>query len=107
MFIGRVKGNVVASQKISVVVGRKLLLVEAHTVEPGPPAQLKATGRMLVVVDTVGAGEGEYVLVTQGSSARLTDMTADLPIDAVIVGIVDTLTVGGKTIYREQDQAGR
>ncbi len=107
MFIGRVKGNVVASQKVAVVSGRKLLLVEAHTVEAGPPAKLKATGRVAVVVDTVGAGDGEYVLVTQGSSARLTDMTAELPVDAVIVGIVDTLTVGGKVIYREKESGGR
>ena len=51
------------------------------------------TGRTFVAVDTVGAGEGEFVLITQGSSARLTPETKNLPIDTVIVGIVDTVHV--------------
>ena len=50
----------------------------------------------MVAVDGVGAGVGECVLFTQGSSARLTPTTKDAPVDAVIVGIVDTIEVGGR-----------
>ena len=46
-----------------------------------------------MAVDTLGAGVGDYVLLTQGSSARLTPETKNLPIDAVIVGIVDQVHV--------------
>lgn len=49
-------------------------------------------------VDSVGAGIGECVLFTQGSSARLTSATKDAPVDAVIVGIVDTVEVDGKAV---------
>src|SRR3990172_2982265 len=102
MFIGKVTGSVVASQKIKSVIGKKLLLVQAMGVE-GEPAVLKSTGRTAVAIDTVGAGEGELVLVTQGSSARLTDMTADVPTDAVIIGIIDAIQVGEKEIYKQRE----
>jgi len=48
----------------------------------------------------VGAGEGELVMFTQGSSARLTDTTRDLPVDTVIVGIVDTVEVAGRRLEK-------
>jgi len=57
------------------------------------------TGRTFVAVDTVGAGEGEFVLITQGSSARLTPETKSLPVDAVIIGIVDTVRVDQESVY--------
>jgi len=53
-----------------------------------------------VAVDSVGAGKGECVLFTQGSSARLTPATKDAPVDAVIVGIVDTVEVDGATLEK-------
>src|SRR6478752_5387178 len=102
MFIGKVTGTVVATQKVRSVVGKKLLLVQSMTVEGGPPGVLKPSGRVAVVIDTVGAGEGELVLVTQGSSARLTELTSDVPTDAVIVGIIDAIQVGDKEIYKPQ-----
>ncbi len=102
MFIGRVTGTVVATQKVKSVVGKKLLLVQSMTVEGDPPGALKPSGRLAVAVDTVGAGEGELVLVTQGSSARLTDMTSDVPTDAVIIGIIDAIQVGEKEIYKQR-----
>ena len=61
--------------------------------------RLVSTGRTFVVVDTVGAGQGEMVLIVQGSSARLTPETEKLPIDAAIVGIVDTVNVENETIF--------
>ena len=102
MFIGKVSGNVVSTQKIDTVVGRKLLLVQALTVKGDAPGKLAPTGRVVVAVDTLGAGEGELVLVTQGSSARLTESTKNLPTDAVIVGIIDAIQTADKEIYKKE-----
>ena len=66
----------------------------------GKPATLGNTGRAIVAIDSVGAGEGQLVLVVQGSSARMTEQTKNLPADAVIVGIVDSATFAGKTFYQ-------
>ena len=62
-------------------------------------ATLVSTGRTFIAVDTLGAGEGQFVLVTQGSSARLTPETKSLPIDAVVIGLVDTVRVEGKEVF--------
>lgn len=102
MFIGKVTGTVVASQKIPTVVGKKLLLVEAMTIKGEPPT-LQSSGRVAVAVDTVGAGEGEMVIVTQGSSARLTDMTSNVPTDAVVVGIIDAIQTGGQELFNKEN----
>ncbi len=99
MFIGMVTGTVVATQKVRSVAGKKLLLVQAMTVEPGEGGAFKPSGRTAVAIDTVGAGEGEIVIVTQGSSARLTELTSDVPTDAVIIGIVDAIQIGKNEIY--------
>ena len=98
MFLARVTGSVVATQKVASMTGRKLLTVEPLRVDPGRN-RLAGTGRTLVVVDTVGAGQGEMVLVVQGSSARMTPETEKLPVDAAIIGIVDTVNVAGKTVF--------
>ncbi len=102
MFIGKVTGTVVATQKVKSVVGKKLLLVQSMGVDSGPPPRLVASGRTAVAIDTVGAGEGELVIVTQGSSARLTDMTSDVPTDAVVIGIIDEVQVSGSEIYKQE-----
>ncbi len=105
MLIAQVKGNVVATQKTAKVGGQKLLVVEQYAVAEGEKTSvLKPGGKIMVAVDTVGAGEGEFVLLTQGSSARLTEFTGDMPVDAVIVGIIDCVTVGGETIYRDREK---
>lgn len=100
MFIGKVTGSVVASQKVKSVIGKKLLLVEAMQVKGD---SLSSTGRVAVAIDTVGAGEGEMVIVTQGSSARLTEMTSDVPTDAVIIGIIDEIQSGSRAIFQKRD----
>ena len=71
MFVAKVTGSVVATQKVETMVGHKLLVVEPYRLDPNDRDGLVTTGRVLVAVDTVGAGEGEFVLITQGSSARL------------------------------------
>lgn len=98
MFIGRITGSLVSSQKVDELVGQKLLIVEPLRVNEDDQSDLQPTGRTFITVDTVGAGVGEIVLCVQGSSARFTAQTKTLPIDAAVVGIVDTVQVGGKTI---------
>jgi microcompartment protein CcmK/EutM len=93
MTLGRVVGTVVASRKDERLTGFKLQVVEAVDLEMRP------TGSFTVAVDAVGAGPGEIVLTSAGSSARLTAATKDRPVDAVIVGIVDALETGGRVRY--------
>src|SRR5215203_1027038 len=105
MFLARVTGNVVASQKDKTLNGQKLLVVEPLSVkydDAQRPASLGKTGRAIVAIDVVGAGDGQLVLVVQGSSARMTDVTKNLPADAVIVGIVDSAEYGGKTFFKAE-----
>jgi len=99
MFLAKVTGSVVATQKVASMIGRKLLTVEPLRVDPQRRDQLVGTGRTFVAVDTVGAGNGEMVLIVQGSSARLTPETEKLPVDAAIIGIVDSVNVENKTIF--------
>lgn len=99
MFVARVIGNVVAPHKVASMTGRKLLLVEPLRVDPETRDKLISTGRSFVVIDTVGAGQDEMVLIVQGSSARLTPENDKLPVDAAIIGIVDTVNVEDKTIF--------
>src|SRR5438128_1326188 len=99
MFLAKVTGSVVASHKLASMTGRKLLTVEPLRVDPVNRDRLVNTGRTFVVVDTVGAGQGETVLIVQGSSARLTPETEKLPVDATIIGIVDTVNVENRTIF--------
>src|SRR5581483_4647681 len=75
------------TQKIAKFRGMKLLLIQPYISNEG---KLQTSGSSIVAVDSVGAGEGECVLFTQGSSARLTVTTKGAPVDAVIVGIVDS-----------------
>lgn len=99
MFLGRITGSLVATQKVESMVGQKLLVVEPLRVNEEDQSDLQPTGRTFVVVDTVGAGEGEVVLCVQGSSARFTPETKQLPVDAAIIGIVDRVQVGSKSIF--------
>ena len=101
MFLAKVSGSVVATHKVSSMTGHKLLTVEPLRVDPAKRDRLVGTGRTFVVVDTVGAGEGETVLIVQGSSARLTPETEKLPVDAAIIGIVDTVNVESRTIFSD------
>jgi len=97
MFMAKVIGNVVATQKTPKFQGMKLLLIQPFITRE---RSLVASGSSVVAVDSVGAGNGELVLFTQGSSARLTPTTKEAPVDAVIVGIVDCVEVDGKTVER-------
>ena len=99
MFIAKVTGSVVATEKIASMTGHKLFVVEPFRLEPDGRRSLTTTGRTFVAVDTIGAGTGDFVLITQGSSARLTPETKELPIDAVIIGIVDNVHIDGNEVW--------
>ena len=99
MFIGRITGSVVSTHKVDAMVGQSLFIVEPLRVNEQDQSDLQPTGRSFVVVDTLGVGEGEIVLCVQGSSARFTPETKTLPVDAAVIGIVDTVTLGSKTIF--------
>lgn len=101
MFLARVNGSVVATQKVASMTGHKLLTVEPLRVDPQSKDRLIGTGRTFVCLDTVGAGFGEIVLIVQGSSARLVPELEKLPTDATIVGIVDNVQVENKTIFKQ------
>ena len=102
MFVAKVTGSLVSTQKVDTLVGYKLLIVEPYRLEPKERAHLETTGRTFVAVDTLGSGVGDYVLLTQGSSARLTPETKKLPIDCVIVGIVDHVHIDQQCVYARE-----
>jgi len=96
MRIARVVGSAVSTAKEASLVGHKLLLVREAD-ETG-----KETGPVQVAVDAVGAGTGELVMVSEGSAARQTGTTGGQPVDAVIMGILDSLEVGGTVTFRKE-----
>ena len=99
MFLARVEGSVVATKKDPSMSGRKLLLVRPQLVDDKDPTKFRPGANTIVAVDSVGAGIGELVMFCQGSSARLAPNLKDAPVDAVIIGIVDSVDVLGKEIY--------
>lgn len=82
MIIGKVVGSVVSTRKSENLVGNKFMIVEPV------PAMKSGEGR-LVAIDNIGAGVGDYVLVAQGSAARIGCGLDLAPVDAAIVGIID------------------
>jgi len=103
MFLAKVTGSVVSTQKVDIMTGQKLLVVEPLRVNEKNSSDLRGTGRTFICVDTVGSGEGETVLIVQGSSARFTEDTKTLPIDAAIIGIVDEVSVHGSTVFKSTE----
>ncbi|MCR4439700.1 MAG: EutN/CcmL family microcompartment protein [bacterium] len=95
MEIARVVGTVVSTCKDEKLNGSKLLIVNLLTPE------VKPTSTYLVAVDTVGAGEGEVVLIVRGSSARMAKNMTTTPTDTSIIGIVDTLELEGKVVFQK------
>lgn len=99
MILAQVLGTVVSTRKDSGLMSLKLLLtreVDGH---------FKPTGNLVVAADAVGAGEGELVLLAQGSSARMTEVSREKPVDAVICGIVDAVEMNGVDVYLKHGRA--
>ncbi len=99
MFLARVEGSVVATKKDASMSGRKLLLLRPQLVDEKDPTKFRPGANTIVAVDSVGAGIGELVMFCQGSSARLAPNLKEAPVDAVVIGIVDTVDVLGKQVY--------
>ena len=99
MFLAKVEGSVVATKKDASMSGRKLLLLRPQLVDEKDPSKFRLGANTIVAVDCLGAGIGEMVMFTQGSSARLAPGMKDAPVDAVIIGIVDVVDVLGKQIF--------
>ena len=99
MFLAKVEGAVVATKKDPNMAGRKLLLLRPQLVDEKDPTKFRPGENTIVAVDSVGCGGGEMVLFRQGSSARLAPGLKEAPVDAVIIGIVDSVDVFGKEIF--------
>ena len=93
MILAQVLGTVVSTRKDPGLVSLKLLLTREVD------GAFKPVGGFVVAADAVGAGEGELVLLAQGSSARMTEVSREKPVDAVICGIVDAVEMGGQDVY--------
>ena len=98
MVLAIVKGHVVSSAKVDALEGERLLVVE---ILAATPEGLQHTQKHMVCIDAVQAGEGELVVVVQGSSARQAAEMKDVPVDALIVGIVDSLKAFGHELEKE------
>lgn len=99
MFLGKVVGTLVATQKETSLDGLKFLVVRRLTVDN------EEDRGYVVAADAVGAGLGEVVMVATGSSARQTVMTDKRPCDAVIMAIVDSWEVDGQEKYNKGEAA--
>ena len=82
MIVGKVVGSIVSTRKSDNLIGQKFMIVE-------PVQHMKGSLNQIVAIDNIGAGVGEFVLVAQGSAARIGCGLASAPIDAAIVGIID------------------
>lgn len=82
MIVGKVVGSIVSTRKNDKLIGNKFMVVE-------PMHHMKTDVNQIVAIDNIGAGIGEYVLVAQGSAARIGCGLETAPIDAAIVGIID------------------
>ncbi|MCJ7584082.1 MAG: EutN/CcmL family microcompartment protein [Anaerolineales bacterium] len=96
MLIAKVIGTTISTIKDEKLTGRKLLILRQAD-ETGTPF-----GKPYVAVDTLDAGIGDLVLTAHGSSGRMTDLTQNRPVDAVIMAVIDHLEVGGKVVYRKE-----
>ncbi|HEY2420800.1 MAG TPA: EutN/CcmL family microcompartment protein [Neobacillus sp.] len=96
MIICKVVGSIVSTTKAEKLKGKKLLIVQ-----PLDMKSIEYDGKPLVAVDTVGSGVGEVVLLVSGSSARQTEITNGIPVDAAIVGIVDQIEIQGSLTFKK------
>jgi carbon dioxide concentrating mechanism protein CcmL len=98
MQIARVCGTVVSTQKESSLRGVKFLLVQFLDDQGQPLPEYE------VAADSVGAGVNEWVLVSRGSAARQAPSSESRPLDALVIGIIDTVSVENRLLYSKRDQ---
>ncbi|MEM9005553.1 MAG: EutN/CcmL family microcompartment protein [Cyanobacteria bacterium P01_F01_bin.86] len=97
MLLAKVRGTVVSTCKEPSLSGVKFLMVQllSDTGEPLPDYEVAA--------DVVGAGVGEWVLITRGSGARQHEGYVNRPVDATVIAIVDTVSLGSGKLYSKRD----
>ena len=95
MILAKVAGAVVSTVRADGIGAARYLLVKPC----GPSGHDESGG--LVALDLMGAGPGELVLVSKGSSTRQTEITRDKPVDAVVMGIVDAVEEKGEAVFRK------
>jgi len=96
MLIAKVIGSTVSTIKDETLVGCKLLILRQTEVDGVP------FGKPYVAVDTLDAGVGDLVLTAHGSSGRLTKITKNRPVDAVIMAVIDHLAVNGDVAFKKE-----
>ncbi len=99
--MAKVRGTVVSTQKEPTLRGSKLLLLQLIDEEGSPVPGYE------IAADCVGAGIDEWVLVTRGSGARIAPGSENRPIDALVVGIIDTVSADNRLIYSKKDDPYR
>lgn len=97
MQIARVRGTVVSTHKTRSLMGIKLLLLQFMDEQGQPSSKYEVAG------DMVGAGIDEWVLVSRGGAARIEEGQENRPIDAMVVGIIDTVTVENHLLYSKRN----
>ncbi|MGK7873759.1 MAG: EutN/CcmL family microcompartment protein [Xenococcaceae cyanobacterium] len=99
MQIAKVRGTVVSTHKTPNLTGVKLLLLQFIDEQGQPLPKYEVAG------DTVGAGINEWVLVSRGGAARKERGHEDRPLDAMVVGIIDTVNVDNRLLYSKKDES--
>ena len=101
MFLAEVVGNVVSPVQLKLLDGRTLLLLQPVT----PTGE--AAGNARIAIDTVGAGEGDLVLVIdEGNSGRQILDAPDAPVKTLVVGVIDYIECGGEHVYDHCEGVG-
>ncbi len=101
MFLAKVIGNVVATQKDDKLKGSRLLVLRPLQID-GESGNLTEGKNTVVAVDSSGAGIGQVVLFCQGSSARQAYGMKELPIDAAVIGLVDKVEAFSKELFKSE-----
>lgn len=97
MQIAKVCGTVVSTQKDPSLTGVKFLLLQLLDEQGNPLPEYE------VAADTVGAGVDEWVLVSRGSAARQVSGSESRPLDALVIGIIDTVSLDSGLFYSKRD----
>jgi carbon dioxide concentrating mechanism protein CcmL len=98
MRIAQVKGTVVSTYKEPTLQGVKFLMLQFLDEHGAPLPEFE------VAADTVGAGLGEWVLVSRGSQARHVRDCHTRPIDAAVIAIIDTVNLANRQVYNKREQ---
>lgn len=95
MNLVKIVGSIVATHKDPKLEGSKLLIGKEILLDG------TMTDVYHVAIDTIGVGVGEVVIVVRGSSARLTELSNNKPVDSAIIAVVDEIELSGEIVWRK------